>query len=81
MERLSGDEPPLPLGGDIMAHPGWRGGARDEQPASPPPNPAKVVLLTVLDDIEAQIVDPGSSEALSREVARRLAQVLGGFHV
>lgn len=81
MERLSGDEPPLPLGGDIMAHPGWRGGARDEQPTSPPSNPAKVVLLTVLDDIEAQIVDPGSSEALSREVARRLAQVLGGSHV
>jgi PAS domain S-box-containing protein len=25
MESLSGDEPPLPLGGDIMAHPGWRG--------------------------------------------------------
>ncbi len=24
MRRLPGDEPPLPLGGDIMAHPGWR---------------------------------------------------------
>ena len=24
MQRLLGDEPPLPLGGDIMAHPGWR---------------------------------------------------------
>jgi len=26
MERIGGDEPPLPLGGDIMDHPGWRGG-------------------------------------------------------
>lgn len=26
MSRLPGDEPPLPLGGDIMAHPGWRAG-------------------------------------------------------
>jgi len=24
IERITGDEPPLPLGGDIMAHPGWR---------------------------------------------------------
>ena len=78
MERLSGDEPPLPLGGDIMAHPGWRGGARDESPSPPSSNPARVVLLTVLDGVDAQLVDPGSSEALSREVARRLAQVLGG---
>ncbi len=35
MERLIGDEPPLPLGGDIMAHPGWRGGA------SKPPAPER----------------------------------------
>ena len=50
MESLSGDEPPLPLGGDIMAHPGWRGmsskpapereagpAAVQVAPASPPP--------------------------------------------
>ena len=50
METLPGDEPPLPLGGDIMAHPGWRGmsskpapereagpAAVQVAPASPPP--------------------------------------------
>ena len=30
METLPGDEPPLPLGGDIMAHPGWRGGVTNK---------------------------------------------------
>ncbi len=32
MDSLSGDEPPLPLGGDIMAHPGWRGGTGKPAP-------------------------------------------------
>jgi len=32
METLPGDEPPLPLGGDIMAHPGWRGGSAKPAP-------------------------------------------------
>lgn len=35
IERLGGDEPPLPLGGDLMAHPGWRGasGSTSNAPA------------------------------------------------
>lgn len=64
MESLSGDEPPLPLGGDIMAHPGWRGGSgmpapdREAAPAAaasvsiptpaPPPVPEPVVPVVVV---------------------------------
>ena len=40
MDGLAGDEPPLPLGGDVMAHPGWRAGtsrapAPDRMAAAP----------------------------------------------
>ena len=32
VERIRGDEPPLPLGGDIMAHPGWRSHTNEPPP-------------------------------------------------
>ncbi|MEZ4316080.1 MAG: response regulator [Myxococcota bacterium] len=32
IERIAGDEPPLPLGGDIMAHPGWRSSTGEPAP-------------------------------------------------
>jgi PAS domain S-box-containing protein len=32
IERITGDEPPLPLGGDIMAHPGWRSSTGEPAP-------------------------------------------------
>lgn len=39
IDRIAGDEPPLPLGGDIMAHPGWRASGTGEPapPREPPP--------------------------------------------
>lgn len=58
MERLVEDEPPLPLGGDIMAHPGWRGGA------SQPPAPARR---------DAPVAPSGSGGESTRAAARTAA--------
>ncbi|MCB9676042.1 MAG: response regulator [Alphaproteobacteria bacterium] len=45
IERIRGDEPPLPLGGDIMAHPGWRSSTGEPAPprgAAPADGPGEV---------------------------------------
>jgi PAS domain S-box-containing protein len=41
VERATADEPPLPLGGDIMAHPGWRGGPARGSDARDSSGPAR----------------------------------------
>ncbi len=75
MDRLAGDEPPLPLGGDIMAHPGWRQtGTRppsaDRDSAEPPaaPSAPAPVILTVV------VGDPNLSPT---DIGRRVAEELG----
>lgn len=75
MERLAGDEPPLPLGGDIMAHPGWRQHSkppspeRDHWPEPPaePQAPPAVVLTVVVGDPQLSPV----------EIGKRVAEELG----
>lgn len=81
MERLSGDEPPLPLGGDIMAHPGWRGAksvAPSAAPDAAPSGPVPVVVLTLLDGIDVSAVDRGAHQALAEALATRLRALVGG---
>ncbi len=69
MEGLSGGEPPLPLGGDIMAHPGWRGGATRGDVSEVPPVPA-VQVAVVVHTVEGSVqADPGS---VATEVARQV---------
>lgn len=80
MERLGGDEPPLPLGGDIMAHPGWRGGGGEAAPKPASDAGAgspRVVVLTVLGDQVDMVLEEGSTEAVTRAIARRLTDVWG----
>jgi PAS domain S-box-containing protein len=74
MDRLEGDEPPLPLGGDIMAHPGWRQQAskppapdRDHEPSGPAERQAPIVVTVV-------VGDPSVSPM---EIGRRVAEELG----
>ncbi|MEZ4240237.1 MAG: hypothetical protein R3F59_29600 [Myxococcota bacterium] len=67
MERLGDDEPPLPLGGDIVANPGWRTAA---QPA--PAEAAAPMVFTVVVGEPALPVDE-----LSRRVERELRRALG----
>lgn len=81
MERLSGDEPPLPLGGDIMAHPGWRGGksvAPSAAPEAVPVGPVPVVVVTLLDGVDVTTVDRGAHQALAEALATRLRALTGG---
>ncbi|MEQ1505429.1 MAG: response regulator, partial [Myxococcota bacterium] len=66
VERLDGDEPPLPLGGDIMAHPGWRGG-----PTGAPRSTGSVVVTVLVNEPD---LDP---DAVSRRVADELRRVFG----
>lgn len=76
MERLAGDEPPLPLGGDIMAHPGWRQHSkpptpdRDHHPGDLPPvaAPPTPIVVTVV------VGDPSVSPL---DIGRRVAEELG----
>ena len=57
MDAIAGDEPPLPLGGDVISHPGWRAtisrapaADRKETPrSSPPAAPGTVVVTTVVE--------------------------------
>jgi PAS domain S-box-containing protein len=83
MQVLPGDEPPLPLGGDIMAHPGWRSGShqpapeRQSGPSSAPPAavaaapaPTPVVLLATLDGHDVASLD---RDALLKRLAKELA--------
>jgi len=88
MERLAGDEPPLPLGGDIMAHPGWRGGGtpgeppvqRAPTPPSPAPEPPRkvpVVVMTLVDEVDVQSLDSSHKTALAEALRRRLDSLIG----
>lgn len=70
MERLAGDEPPLPLGGDILAHPGWRG-AGPQYSAAPPERP---VVVTV---VVGQAGHPVQFAELSKMVSDELRKALG----
>ncbi len=48
MDAIAGDEPPLPLGGDVIAHPGWRATVnRAPAPDRTTPSRATVVVATV----------------------------------
>lgn len=82
MDRLAGDEPPLPLGGDIMDHPGWRGG-KAVAPASPSGGsagsggPTPVVLLTLLDGVDLKTVDSAAQQILVEALATKLKALAG----
>ena len=91
MDRLAGDEPPLPLGGDIMAHPGWRG-AHTAPPASrthappptaappaPPPPPVKVpvVVMTLVDGVDVEAMDSTRKNAIADALRRQLDALIG----
>ena len=85
MERIQGDEPPLPLGGDIMTHPGWRGGPMVERPEPAPApaaeTPAQVVLLTLVDGVKAEVLqsaEAGDHEEVVRQLGERLLATLKG---
>ena len=90
MERIGGNEPPLPLGGDIMAHPGWRGGQSqapvsntspevlDLMPGNSTPAPASrqpVIVLTMLDGLQANLIHGENAEILDL-VAREVGEKL-----
>jgi PAS domain S-box-containing protein len=75
MERIDGDEPPLPLGGDIMTHPGWRGAPAG--PSDPPLSAAPVVVISVVDGLRAEVLS-GEAGPLVREVGERLLEALKG---
>ena len=82
MDRLAGDEPPLPLGGDIMAHPGWRG-SKSVAPVSSPAGsggssgPTPVVLLTLLDGVDLKTVDRAAQQILVEALANKLKSLAG----
>ena len=79
MERIGGDEPPLPLGGDIMTHPGWRGAPPEVSETALSGSP--VVVLSVLDGLSVEVLRGDTkvdSNALVREVGERLLEALKG---
>ena len=86
MESLSGDEPPLPLGGDIMAHPGWRGAssrpAPDREMGPPtdevvsPPQPTPVLVLTALDGLQLDTLGRSDPD-LARRIGELVVKALG----
>ncbi len=90
MERIGGDEPPLPLGGDIMTHPGWRGGQSQAPVSTAPPkvdltapplppakkqNTSSVVVLTMLDGLRADLINADNAE-IRDIVAREVGEKL-----
>ena len=90
MERIGGDEPPLPLGGDIMAHPGWRGGQsqapvssgapplQDLDPGGLPaatPGPSPVIVITTVDGLRADLLSAENAE-MRDAVAREVGEKL-----
>ncbi len=82
MDRLAGDEPPLPLGGDIMAHPGWRGakgGGEKPAPAGAAPavGPVPVVMMTLVDGVDVQSIDSDARGALIAALGNQLQQLMG----
>jgi len=79
MERLAGDEPPLPLGGDIVAHPGWRGAVDEEEvaqgnlgvlanPASRRVGDQPMVVVTVVGTVTGDVADT-VADAVRRALA------------
>ena len=70
MDRLAGDEPPLPLGGDIVSRPGWRTPppARRREARSPHPEPP--VLAVVVGS------PPRATEALTERLAAAITRAL-----
>ncbi|MCB9694930.1 MAG: response regulator [Alphaproteobacteria bacterium] len=73
VERISGDEPPLPLGGDIMAHPGWRSHTNEPPPPrtdSPTPGLSGEPTAALNRDVRTPIVIVGALDGLETEVLR-----------
>jgi PAS domain S-box-containing protein len=75
MDGLAGDEPPLPLGGDVMAHPGWRAQtsrapAPDRVAAAPGvATGSSVVIATVTVErpgVKAEMISQRVTEAVRR---------------
>lgn len=74
MQRITGDEPPLPLGGDIMDHPGWRSGSlspaveRSAAPGTPaaPPPAAPVTQVVLVSQIDGDVASMSRDELLQR---------------
>lgn len=63
-----------------MAHPGWRGGGGEAAPKPASDAGAgspRVVVLTVLGDQVDMVLEEGSTEAVTRAIARRLTDVWG----
>lgn len=76
VDRVLGDEPPLPLGGDLMAHPGWRAPSwsRSSVEDPPPPvHPRRPVVVTVV----VGEADPDGPEDLVERVAAEVRRALG----
>lgn len=67
VERVRGDEPPLPLGGDIMAHPGWRA-STEEPPPDRISRPALNVAAPAATRVLSPIVVIGVGEGLDSTV-------------
>ena len=75
MERVHGAEPPLPLGGDVMAHPGWRDPSRPQPPFTPPiaPEPGRMGTAIFIAAMDELVVRRGEPE----ELVRQLGEVVG----
>jgi hypothetical protein len=75
MDGLAGDEPPLPLGGDVMAHPGWRAGTSrapaPDRSVGPSAAPPAIVVATVI--VERSGMKP---EAISQKVTEAVRRAL-----
>lgn len=87
VERVSGDAPPLPLGGDIMAHPGWRSHTNEPPPertntperssgnsaASLKPAPrTPIVFVGAVDGLDAEVLRGMTNEEIGKRVADAL---------
>lgn len=83
VERVRGDEPPLPLGGDIMAHPGWR--ANTEEPTPPrdqapggshpaPPTKAStpIVVIGAAEGLDSAVLRGMTAEEIGERVRAAL---------
>jgi PAS domain S-box-containing protein len=83
VERIRGDEPPLPLGGDIMAHPGWRTHTNEPPPPrtdgpkggerSVAPPRSHVPAATLARPPQTPIVIVGTVDGLESEVLRGMS--------
>lgn len=90
VERVKGDEPPLPLGGDIMAHPGWRANteepapSRDHQPMAsisandpPPARPVTpIVVIGTAEGLDSAVLQGMTAEQIAARVEAALKSLL-----